>query len=300
MEITHDSRDLLVIHSSGATAKVIGGIIAGFGVLLCVLTAVALLEELMDEVPIVDAVLQAIFVAAGGLVIGGLGVVVFLLAKDTDYRFSGTQMQLIVRWRRGAFAVPFARIVKAETFDGGEDSVGYGLRLKLRDPSEMLDMTDYLKRDDTQPKMLAARINRFLKMYQDEYDDVSIDLADMDVATMAKGILNNLWGGAPSKLPGAQTAPAQHDGPVLFVCPECGWQTDQPVGPPPYECGRCSADGDVVHLQDRTPGRALVVPCGCGASFSVPMSFAGMVRSCPSCGKKCPIPQKPAPRKENG
>jgi hypothetical protein len=36
------------------------------------------------------------------------------------------------------------------------------------------------------------------------------------------------------------------------------------------------------------------------ANFSVPVSFAGMVRPCPNCGKKCPIPQKPVPRKKNG
>jgi hypothetical protein len=79
---------------------------------------------------------------------------------------------------------------------------------------------------------------------------------------------------------------------MAFVCPECGWEEEEPAGSPPYECEPCrDGAGRVVYLQDRTPGRTVTVSCGCGFAFAVPASFAGTLRPCPRCGQKSLVPE---------
>jgi ssDNA-binding Zn-finger/Zn-ribbon topoisomerase 1 len=159
----------------------------------------------------------------------------------------------------------------------------------MRKPTETLKMSDRLYRDDIELKGMAKKINRFL----DEFRPPSISLADADPITMATQMLSNLWhgGGARPEEPGlpAAAAPVVRDGDVLFVCPECGFRTDDPGDQPPYECGKCSKAGDVVLLQDRTPGRTIMVACACGTTFWVSKSFAGTKRPCPKCGAKCGV-----------
>src|SRR5262249_12037964 len=78
---------------------------------------------------------------------------------------------------------------------------------------------------------------------------------------------------------------------MTFTCPECGFNTDDPVGAVPYVCERCrDEDNRVVYLQNRTPGNTIGVRCGCGFSFAVPFSFSDTLRPCPKCGRKCPVP----------
>jgi hypothetical protein len=232
-----------------------------------------------------------------GLVIGAIGALNFCFARHRDYHFRAKEMLLQVRGRNGDSTIPFARIVKAVVVDDGSESIGYALKLNLRDPVEELDLTQHLHNYDTELKQLADKINRFLRFHKDEPEEVSIDLADTDLATATKTILTNLWYGTPDKPPDAATQEAvkpspavMRDGDVLFVCPECGFQTTDPGDKPPYECDRCRRTGTMVLLQDRTPGRALVVACACGATFSVPLSFAGTKRPCPKCGQKCSVP----------
>jgi hypothetical protein len=38
----------------------------------------------------------------------------------------------------------------------------------------------------------------------------------------------------------------------------------------------------------------VAVHCGCGSSFAVPLSYAGMMHRCPRCGVKCSVPEAPA------
>jgi hypothetical protein len=290
MKILHDSPDLLVIHSSARKRKIIFALMAALGGLLGVAALASAVTELITGKAIDDAVLSAGCVASGALMVAGFGTLGLFFARDADYHFYGKDQRLIVRWQNGQRAIPFARIVKAKAEDYGSDSFAYMLELKLRNPPEEMILTKQSHCNDAALKPLADKINHFLKAHKDEPEGVSIDLADAGLGTMAKEVLTNLWHGPSAKPP----APVVREEPVLFVCPQCGLQTNYPKGPPPYECERCQAAGEQVFLQDRTPGRTIVVPCGCGISFSVPVSFAGTKRPCPQCARKCRVPPAPA------
>jgi hypothetical protein len=301
MRILHDARDLLVIHSSARRRKLIASLMMAMGAVLVLVAVGYLVGAFVLGADLEQASAGTIFLGSSGLVIGGIGALNFYFASDKVYHFRGKEMQLLVRLQRGEYAVPFERIAKAVVVDDGGDSIGYALKLKLRDPAEEMDLTQRLRQDDAELKALADRINRFLKFHKDDLEDVSIDLADADLATAAKALWTKLWHGTPA-MPAEHEPPAPvvREGEVLFVCPECGFQTGTPGAQPPYECERCHAAGAVVLLQDRTPGRTIVVPCPCGASFAVPLSFAGTKRPCPKCGQKCRVPEaSPAARARN-
>ena len=177
-----------------------------------------------------------------------------------DFLFGSKTRCLIVRSKPANN--PFSRILKP-TYDDGDDSVVYVIRLRLQDPGEEIKLNDRLMQPHYELKELADKINRFLNKYRPGVE--SIDLADADLVTMAKGMLANLWRDATTDAPAVEKpAPVIRDGDVLFVCPECGYQTDHPGDQPPFECAHCSKLDNVVLLQDRTPGRTVLVTCGCG------------------------------------
>jgi hypothetical protein len=304
MYVTHESRDLLVIHSPASTSRMVYTVLMGIGgVLLCLggLGLAAGLVLLTCGQPFADYLNGGGFAGILGVLLAGGGWLGYRAAQDTDFHFDGKAECLTVRRRSGERTIPFSRIRRAEVFDAGDDCVAYALRLSLRDPAEELTMNDRLHRDAAVFQPLAERINRFLKRFRPE--EVNINLAQADLLTMAKGILSNLWHGVPEVPPAAAPAPAPvvRDGLVLFVCPECGFETDDPGTQPPYPCTRCSRPEAAVYLQDRTPGRTVLVACGCGASFSVPLSFAGTKRRCPRCGQKCAVGEgSPAPPPNQG
>ena len=294
MRITHQSRDLLVIHRSAAARRLIGAVVATFGIAAFWFGVVNLAWGLIQEMPRDEFLDSLGCTSVAGLLIAEAGAALFLYARDKDYRFWAAKQQLSVHWRSGEEVIPFARIVTAEVYAGGEDSDAYGLRLKLRDPDAEMNLTTYLYSNDAYLRKLAESINRILKAQRHEFDPVSVDLAGADFRAAAKVVFEKLWG--QPRTPPELSDPVPRDGPVLFVCPECAWQTDNPVGPLPYECERCRrATGAVVHLQNRTPGRVIVVRCACGQSFSVPRSFAGMQRPCPKCRQKCHVPNESGP-----
>jgi hypothetical protein len=299
MHIVKKTPDLLVVHSPASKLRTVLRVGIALGAMLgmmagvCLIVGVALL---FMEQPDSDAFLGAVVIGVFAALFAVGSWFGLRAAKDKYFHFDGKSETLHVRWRGGEDIIPFARIIRAEVFDDGDDNVAYALRLKLREPDATVTMSIWREQEDYHLKELADTINRFL----DHFRPPSIDLAESDVLTMAHQFLNNVLYGAPKDIPAAHTAPAVRDGPVLFVCPKCGEHTNDPRGSPPYECGRCSTLYEPVHLQDRTPGRTVVVACRCGASFSVPVSFTGMKRPCPECGRKCkvtpPPPPAPAPK----
>jgi hypothetical protein len=161
MNITHDSSDLLVIHDSVKWNKTLFAVIAAFGGLLCLAAIVLVALGVSNGEGIGGA---AACVGFAGLACTALGVYLFGLTRDTDYHFCDKEQRLLVRWRNGEKAIPFARIVKADVFDEGDETVAYALRLTLRDPQEVMVLNAYHRLGDAKLKALAERINRFLKV----------------------------------------------------------------------------------------------------------------------------------------
>jgi hypothetical protein len=283
MIVVHESLSQLVIHSSGTAAKVLCAIVAGVGSCVCAAAVVGFVMclSLEIEIELSGLIMLAGGFAAAGALFGVVGVHGMLKAKDADYHFDGQERRLLIQRKSGREEIPFSRIVQAETYLGDGDERAYGLRLELRDWPNAWEISQVLEDDQAPLAALARRINNFLEAHSD--------------APPASGPLA-VDNGAAEKLPPllAPRPPALDGEAPLFVCPACGWQTNDPLDPPPHECVQCqSIHGQAVLLHDRTPGRAIVVRCGCGDSFSVPLSFAGMMRACPGCGRKCSVPQPP-------
>jgi hypothetical protein len=290
MYIIHQSRDLLVVHSPATMSRIIFAIMLAIGAMLCAAAGICLVLYLLDILG--GATTSGYLGGAAGFGFFGVILVVggcfgFRSAHDRDFIFDNQVACLIVRWRTGERTIPFARIQCAEVFDDGVDTVAYALRLRLYDPREDLKLNDRLHRDTVALQALADKINRFLNVVEKRPMVSTVG----DVITKTRELISDLWYGPPSEPP-VPVEPVVRDSPVLFACPACAWQTDEPVGPPPYTCEQCQVSGKEVFLQDRTPGRTLVVDCACGNSFAVPKSFAGTHRPCPACRRKCRVPER--------
>ncbi|HZZ82278.1 MAG TPA: hypothetical protein VFE62_27520 [Gemmataceae bacterium] len=292
MQILHDTHWLLELHSPAAASKHIFVIMTftSLGVSeFAALSIILGIAYLMLEMPA-----AADFLSGGGLFgfCGFLGTVFGFVGlrtcHDMNLRFDGDSECLIVSHNKTERRIPFGDIIKAEVFDDGSDSVVYALRIVVRDSDKPVQPNDRDYQDDAKLKAMADKINSFLRMYRP--DDVSINLADADLATMAKGIVTNLWHGTPAAPASPPASVTQREGAVWFVCPECGKGTDDVCGPPPYECRTCRQDSVPVHLKDHTPGRMIVIRCSCGFTSSAPVSFIGTQRPCPKCGKKILVP----------
>ncbi len=258
MYVVHETHRLLEIHSPAAGNKHIFKFMTTMSLAICGFSALSIIVGIACV--IFEWPSAGDYLSGGGLFgfCGFLGTVFGIVGlrtcHDMTLRFDGDAECLIVSHNKTERRIPFADIIKAETFDDGNDSVVYALRILVRDSDMPVQSNDREYQDDAKLQEMAEKINRFLRLYRP--DDVSINLADADLATMAKGIMSNLWHEMQAvSAPAPTTSP--RDGAVWFVCPACGKGTDDVGGPPPYECGACSRDGDPVHLQDHTPGRMI-------------------------------------------
>jgi hypothetical protein len=281
MRVVRETSSVLVIHSSATRAKAMCGVavaVGGFVFLAAVAGFVTALVAGVD-IELSNLMMLTGLFAAGGLVFVVVGVRGMVTSEDTDYHFDGPAQRLLIRRKSGQEEeILFSRIVQAETYEGGTDSLAYGLRLELRGQPGVWEMSHDLRENKASLAALARRINNFLMAHHNSATVLAEDRAE-------GGHLGQLL---------APRAPTPAGETLLLVCPICGWQTSAPRDPPPHECEQCQrTSGEAVLLQNRTPGCAIVVKCSCGHTFSVPLSFAGMMRACPECGRKCSVPQPP-------
>ena len=137
MHITHESAELLVIHSPAKGARRLGSIFLIIGGVLD-LIALGIIGPNLLFGDVGSAVGGAVTFGLFGAVLTIGGIVAWVRAQDTDYSFDVKAQELVICNRRGQTTIPFADIVSSEVSvsagDEGPDT--YGLRIVLRSAPE--------------------------------------------------------------------------------------------------------------------------------------------------------------------
>jgi hypothetical protein len=204
MQLRKKNPDLLEAFCSAAAARIRFSILMGIGVAIGIVGVVCLGFSLFLLAANEDGTNYCI----GGAVIGIIGALCGLAgwnglrnSHDEVWRFDGATERLVMtNARRDRKTIPFARIVRAEVVDDDDsENTYYVVKLKLREPSEHLQMGIF-EQDDAPLKDMATQINRFLQ----KYNPPSVDLLEANAESAAGAaleaaaqLLKSIWNGEP-------------------------------------------------------------------------------------------------------